>query len=206
MAYINSICGSYCLFASSKDDRCNCPWCEVTYRQLMLLPPTAAQRAAYEKLKLTNPSKSEKNSLYVGAQARTFVRLCWLAHEPVPADVLKADESQFPFTCPGCNAVILKKSPYYFPQQDVSIDIQRHGNDKPQVTDAYQVKHKGVSPHRLPLLPLDPAFHIGCALHLMLSICGTLWEHGICCHLVGPERQARADMLNAKLAELAIHP
>lgn len=105
MAYINSICGGYCVFSSSKDERCNCIWCEVTYRDLMLVPPTAAERSVHAKLETSNPSKAAKNPLYEGAIPRTYTRLCWLAHEPVPMAVLKGDERQFPFTCPSCNLI-----------------------------------------------------------------------------------------------------
>ncbi len=84
-------------------------------------------------------------------------------------------------------------------------DTLLHKCDNAAAVDKFQVLHKGVSHGVLPLLPVEPSEQVGCALHLMLSVCGTLWVHGVCANIVGENRDAIALKLNEKLTSLRIH-
>ena len=107
MAFVNTTSGDFCNFGSSNDDRASCPWCEVKYKHLHLLPGSVVTTAEISKSK--SKSKILKGStateVYSGAPTRTLRRQCWLAHMPYYESMLKDGESQFPFTCPACDAV-----------------------------------------------------------------------------------------------------
>ena len=89
--------------------------------------------------------------------------------------------------------------------QECYQDIERHKDDSKEQLEEYERLHCSVSRGKRMLIEMEPSKFVGCVLHLLLSVVGTLWEHSICVHLQGSTGKKRTDELNAVLASLHIH-
>lgn len=84
-------------------------------------------------------------------------------------------------------------------------DAKQHATDTVASKRLYRKSHFGVQHGIRPLLPLDPMKYVGCCLHLLLSVTGTLWVHGVLAALGGSsESKRKCELMNEKLRELRI--
>jgi hypothetical protein len=187
MVYIAQMTGTAGGFA--RDGEC-CPWCEVAKSDLSKLP-------------------SEDFSITL----RTLERQYHLAHCPAPDCARSPDTAAFPFECPGCeksfSCMEVRNQICNFSKvtllQEVENDHSAHANDNDEKIRRYMKAHKSVLNARPPLIDIEIIRHVGCCLHLNMSVIGTLWEYGICSQLSGDGAKARVEKINERLGQLSVH-
>jgi hypothetical protein len=194
MVYIGQMTGTTGGFA--RDAEC-CPWCETPKDMLSALP-----------------------SHNVEMKMRTLERQYHYAHCAAPSCARADGTEAFPFTCPACEKQFFSSEVsistmithfhvvsdlFHVLQQDVEKDHASHASDGETAVRTYISSHRNVKNGQPPMIDIDIMRHVGCCLHLNISVVGTLWEHGLCVSLSGDGASARVNAINSRLAGLSVH-